>query len=177
MRGWSRFTTGGVQDTGFGVNGEAITDLGGADDCAAAAMGPDGKLIVAGYALPVVARAAVVAGTPAARASAVARQGLVRYTLGASPLLRGPQTFAYSKATVKKGNGKPATFRFRVNALTSKATVVIKIFKGTKLKKTVALGFVMTTSRSPTTGRSRRPRASTSGKCMRSTRSTGSRSP
>ena len=140
----SRFTAGGIQDTGFGVNGEAITDLGGADDCAAAAMGPDGKLVVAGYALPVAGRAAVVAGTPAARATAVARQGLVRYTLGASPLLRGPQTFAYSKATVKKGHGKPATFRFRVNALTSKATVVIKIFKGTKLKKTVALGSVLT---------------------------------
>jgi uncharacterized delta-60 repeat protein len=47
----SRITSSGALDTGFGSNGQVVTDLGGADDCAAAGIGPDGKLVVAGYAL------------------------------------------------------------------------------------------------------------------------------
>jgi FG-GAP repeat len=50
----------------------------------------------------------------------------------------GPQTLALAKVTVKKG--KSATFRFRVSDLTPTASVSIKIFKGTKLKKALTVG-------------------------------------
>jgi hypothetical protein len=50
----------------------------------------------------------------------------------------GPQTLALSKVSVKKG--KTVTFRFRVNDLTPTATVTIKIYKGTKVKKTLTIG-------------------------------------
>jgi hypothetical protein len=50
----------------------------------------------------------------------------------------GPQTLALAKVTVKKG--KSATFRFRVNDLTPTASVKIKIYKGTKLRKTLTVG-------------------------------------
>ena len=51
----------------------------------------------------------------------------------------GPTPVALAKVSVKKG--KTATFRFRVNdAGAAKATVTIKIFKGTKLKGTLKVG-------------------------------------
>ena len=49
-----------------------------------------------------------------------------------------PTTSALAKVTVKKG--KKASFRFKVTDVTPKATVKIKIYKGTKLKKTLAVG-------------------------------------
>jgi hypothetical protein len=50
----------------------------------------------------------------------------------------GPQTLALANVTVKKG--KRATFRFRINDLTPTASVSIKIYKGSKLKKTLIVG-------------------------------------
>ena len=138
----SRFAPNGVLDTGFGVNGQATTDLGGADDCAAAAVGPDGKLVVAGYSVPSSIRAARIGGAPNVGAATKASEGLVRYTCGPSPLLRGPRTFALAKTTVVKG--RRAKFSYRINALTLKAKVTIKIFKGKKLKLKVSLGTVRT---------------------------------
>ena len=50
----------------------------------------------------------------------------------------GPQTLALAKVTAKKG--KSATFRFRINDLTPKAAVTIRIYKGAKLKKNLNVG-------------------------------------
>ncbi len=66
----------------------------------------------------------------------------MRYTCGPSPLLRGPRTFALAKTTVVKG--RRAKFSYRINALTLKATVTIKIFKGKRLKLKMSLGSVRT---------------------------------
>ena len=49
-----------------------------------------------------------------------------------------PTTSALAKVTVKKG--KKASFRFKVTDVTPTATVKIKIYKGTKLKKTLTVG-------------------------------------
>jgi FG-GAP repeat len=57
---------------------------------------------------------------------------------------QGPQTLALAKLSVKKG--KKATFRFKVSDLTPTATVTIKIYKHTKLKKTITVGSVATNS-------------------------------
>lgn len=51
---------------------------------------------------------------------------------------KGPFTLALAKASAKKG--KRATFRFRVNDLTPSATVTLKVYKGKKLKATIAVG-------------------------------------
>ena len=50
----------------------------------------------------------------------------------------GPRTLALAKVTARAG--KRARFRFRVNDLTPKATVWLKVFKGKRLKKTAKLG-------------------------------------
>lgn len=137
----SRFTFAGALDTGFGTNGVTVTDLGGADDCAAAAIGPDGKFVVAGYALPSGSPAVgALWGGPPTRAVTAASEGLARYDTGPSLLVKGPRTYALVKVTGKKG--AMLGFHYRANALTKKVTVTIKIFKGSKLQATVAAGFV-----------------------------------
>jgi DNA-binding beta-propeller fold protein YncE len=55
-----------------------------------------------------------------------------------------PTTQALAAVKVKKG--KAATFRFSVTDLTPSATVTIKIYKGTKLKKTLSAGVKATNS-------------------------------
>jgi hypothetical protein len=50
----------------------------------------------------------------------------------------GPQTLALANVTVKKN--KRATFRFRVNDLTATSSVTIRIYKGSKLKRTLTVG-------------------------------------
>jgi hypothetical protein len=135
----TRFTPDGAYDTGFGTNGTTVTDLGGADDCAAAAIGPDGKLVVAGYALSAGARVAAGANGSVARAGTTG-EGLVRYDTGPSLLLKGPRTLALAKVSAKKG--ATTGFHYRANAVTKKVTVTIKIFKGSKLKATVTAGLV-----------------------------------
>ena len=51
---------------------------------------------------------------------------------------QGPQPLALANVTVKKN--KRATFRFRVNDLTPTSSVTIKIYKGSRLKKTFNVG-------------------------------------
>ena len=113
----ARYTPSGVIDMGFGVNGQAATDLGGADDCAAAAMGPDGKLVVAGYATAASAAMTSASGAdnaPLPFGLSHDGEGLVRLLCGRSPLLRGPHTYALTKIVVKRGH-VPAKFLCRVN--------------------------------------------------------------
>ena len=55
-----------------------------------------------------------------------------------------PITQALAVVSVKKG--KAVTMRFSVTDLTPSATVTIKIFKGTKLKKTLTVGVKPTNS-------------------------------
>ena len=137
----TRFTSDGAYDTGFGTNGTTVTDLGGADDCAAAAIGPDGKFVVAGYALAAGARAAVGAGAGGlAVRAATTGESLVRYDTGPSLLLKGPRTFALAKVSARKG--ATTGFHYRANAVTKKVTVTIKVFKGSKLEATVTAGLV-----------------------------------
>ena len=54
----------------------------------------------------------------------------------------GPQTLALAKVAVTRG--RKATFKFRVNDATESAKASIRIFKGTSLKKTIAVGSVAT---------------------------------
>jgi uncharacterized delta-60 repeat protein len=81
----TRYLADGSVDTGFGANGAAITNLGGADDCAAAAFDPSGKLVVAGYAYPAGAGAAArQSGLLSGREASTFGMGLVRYLAGPS---------------------------------------------------------------------------------------------
>ena len=52
--------------------------------------------------------------------------------------MTGPTTSASNKLSVKRG--KKATFRFKVLDRTATAKVTIKIYKGKKLKKSLAVG-------------------------------------
>ena len=58
--------------------------------------------------------------------------------------MHGPHTYALKKVVVKRRHR--ATFSYRVNALTLKATVTIKVFKGKRVKLTVPVGVVRTNS-------------------------------
>jgi hypothetical protein len=136
-----RYTNQLMPDGGFGVDGRSVTNLGGADDCAAAAVGPDGKLAVAGFVLTgggtgVRSKAEGVTG----RGAAAQGQTVTRYVLGASPLLKGPKTFALK--AVRTRSGTRGRFCYRVNALTRKATVTIKVFQRTRVKQTIRLGLI-----------------------------------
>lgn len=138
----ARYTPSGVIDMGFGVNGQAATDLGGADDCAAAAMGPDGKLVVAGYATAASAAMTSASGAdnaPLPFGLSHDGEGLVRLLCGRSPLLRGPHTYALTKIVVKRGH-VPAKFLCRVNALTREATITIRVFKGKRVSLVIHVG-------------------------------------
>ena len=55
-----------------------------------------------------------------------------------------PRTSALAKVTVKKG--KKATLKFKVTDVTPQAKVTIRIYKGNKLKKTLAVGSKSTNS-------------------------------
>ena len=59
-------------------------------------------------------------------------------TAGVNIDLAGPLTAAKAKVIVK--HGRKATFRFRVSDLTPTASVKIKIYKGSKVKKTLNVG-------------------------------------
>jgi hypothetical protein len=52
--------------------------------------------------------------------------------------LSGPATQALANVTAKAG--KRASFRFKVTDVTPKATVTLKVFKGSRVKKTVKVG-------------------------------------
>ena len=137
-----RYTDELVPDAGFGVNGTALTNLGGADDAAAAAVGPDGKLVVASFVLPSGGAAASQTREGVLRGVGAPSQALTRYNLGASPLLKGSRTYAHKRVTAK--HDTRGHFRFRVNGITPKATVRIKIFKGRRLIQTIRAGLVAT---------------------------------
>jgi uncharacterized delta-60 repeat protein len=143
----ARLTPDGKLDTGFGTDGQVVTDLGGADDCAATGIGPDGKLVVAGYAYPSGA-ASGASGLRAGRATTIFGMGLIRYDCGPSavkPIL-GPKTFALKAVSVR--HGRIATFFYRVTAATAKVTVKIRIYRGTHLKKTLSVAGSVTSSAS-----------------------------
>jgi uncharacterized delta-60 repeat protein len=128
----SRRAANGALDTGFGVDGQMVTDLGGADDCAAMAIGPDGKLVVAGYALGSALRTSFSA-TPVHRAStARVGMGLARYEAGASPR-HGAFRTVCKKAAGKKGRAIALRFKV-VDNLCSKTKAVKLTIKNAKRK-------------------------------------------
>jgi uncharacterized delta-60 repeat protein len=91
----------GSVDRSFGTDGTVITNLGGADDCAAAGLDPNGKLVVAGYAYP--------SGAASAERNGLHRQvgtafgmGLIRYLCG-PPVPVRPGLTRLSPTSGKRG--------------------------------------------------------------------------
>ncbi len=136
----TRLMPSGAADSGFGSNGQVVTDLGGADDCAAAAVDSSGKLVVAGYAFTSGVTSAGAGRSQSTRMTSAVGMGLARYECGPSAVLPGPKTFALKAIVVNRG--KRATFSYRVNASTPRVTVKIRIYKGTRLKTTLSVGSV-----------------------------------
>jgi uncharacterized delta-60 repeat protein len=102
----SRLGPTGTLDTGFGQNGQAVTDLGGADDCAAAGIGPDGKLAVAGYALVSAVLRSVPAVPAITRASQTGGMGLARYDCSKSSITPTPTPSKAKPVLVKLSPAK-----------------------------------------------------------------------
>jgi hypothetical protein len=89
------------------------------------------------YAGPFVVDA--VGATPVAfRSTDVAGNVEADKTVTASIDRQGPIVRALASVKVRKG--KTATFRFRISDLTPTATVTIRVFRGSALRKTVAVG-------------------------------------
>ena len=76
----ARINANGTLDTGFGSNGQVVTDLGGADDAAAVGIDATGRLLVAAYARPTAPTAAPRGG----RTASAVGQGFACYKGGPS---------------------------------------------------------------------------------------------
>jgi uncharacterized delta-60 repeat protein len=98
----SRRLADGSLDIAFGQNGAVITDFGGADDCAAAGIGPDGKLVVAGYALSTTSTESRVMVRSVVRTVGAAGIGLARYDSSASSVTPSPSSTPSSTPTPVK---------------------------------------------------------------------------
>jgi len=131
----TRRLTDGSLDTGFGIDGQVVTDLGGADDVAAMGIDLDGELVVAGYALGSSPRGVTGARAPVRATAPRVGMGLARYKATASPRHR---PFRIICKNVKCRKGRRATLKFRImDNLCSKATAVkltVKNAKGKRVK-------------------------------------------
>ena len=151
--GGDSYTVSGAWDASKSPNG----DLG---EPAGVACDAKGNVYVAGSYDEVITKLSPAGDVLAQWGGAGSGQGQFNYVLGVAvaadgtvyvserdgdriqaftPVDTGPVTFAKAKVTVKKG--KKATFKFKAyDDVSSKATYTLKIKKGSRVKKTVAVG-------------------------------------